>query len=122
MLFVFCWPCLAVAQVEHNFEMKPENTDCHELPQSFESAGEGIQFIRSATFRVQQSVKISRYHIPRSASFHSCDGKTGYLIAEETEGTYVLYSGIPQDVWQNFINSNDPIGFYEEEIKKKHNK
>ncbi|UII32935.1 KTSC domain-containing protein [Fulvivirga ulvae] len=106
------------AQVEHNFEMEPSNTNCHELPEKFDSPTNAINAIEKSTFRFTQSIKISRYHSPKAAFFYSCDGKTGYMIVDLKDGSREVYTIIPQEVWDEFANTNDPIGYYSTHIEK----
>lgn len=120
LLLIVCWPLWTLAQVEHNFEMEPLKTDCHELPSHFESPEKAVEILESATFRLQESIKISRYRSPRAARFYSCDGNTGFLIVEETGEDQVVYVAVSQDIWSRFVNSNDPITYYESEIKNKY--
>lgn len=110
---------IARAQLEHNFEVEPSNTNCHELPEMFTSQSQAINSIENATFRTRQTIKISRYQSPRSAVFYSCDGKTGYMIVDINDKLREVYSNVPQEVWSQFINTNDPIGFYSANVKDK---
>lgn len=107
----------AHAQVEHNFEMGPENTNCDKLPHSFKSAAAALVRIDSSTFRFRESIDLSRFRTPRSATYYSCDGKTGFLVVQETTDSRVIYSDIPKTVWENFINSDDPFDFYAHHVK-----
>ena len=108
------------AQVEHNFEMEPSNTNCHELPEKFNSPTQAIDAVEKSTFRFTQSIKISRYHSPKAAFYYSCDGKTGYLIVTLKGDSRKIYKNIPQEVWDQFSNTNDPIGYYASNIEKKY--
>ncbi|WP_202856793.1 KTSC domain-containing protein [Fulvivirga marina] len=108
------------AQVEHNFEMEPSNTNCHELPEKFDSPSQAIDVIEKSTFRLTQSIKISRYYSPKAAFFYSCDGQTGYLIVDLKDDRRKIYQNIPQEVWDEFSNTNDPIGYYSTHIDKKY--
>ncbi|ELR73061.1 hypothetical protein C900_00141 [Fulvivirga imtechensis AK7] len=120
LLLIVCWPLWTIAQVEYNFEMEPSKTNCHELPVSFNSTEKAIETLKSTTFRLQESIKISRYRSPRAAQFYSCDGLTGFLMVEETEDILMVYRAVPQDAWSQFSNSTDPIGYYENNIKGKY--
>lgn len=110
-------PAISIAQVKHNFEMEPSNTNCDDLPGQFDSADKAIKTVESSKFRFQQSVKISRYRSPRSAVYYSCDGKSGYLVVEESDSVRLIYSQIPEEVWDQFVNTNDPIYYYTKKIK-----
>ncbi|QSE97386.1 hypothetical protein [Fulvivirga lutea] len=102
----------AFGQVEHNFEMGPENTDCHELQLTGEFQND-ISLIRKSTFRVHEEMKVSRYHIPSKVEYFSCDGAVGYLIATEKDSLKV-YSSIRKTLWDSLTNTPDPIQFYKD--------
>lgn len=108
------------AQVEHNFEMEPSNTNCHELPEKFDSPSQAMDAVEKSTFRFTQSIKISRYHSPKAAFYYSCDGKAGYMIVTLKDDSRKIYKSIPQEVWDQFANTNDPIGYYASNIEKKY--
>lgn len=109
---------ISTAQVEHNFKMAPEKTDCHKLVLS-EQDSIAIQQINNATFRITEEIRISRYHSPNKASFFSCDGLKGFIIVRENEDKTVFYSDIPKVVWDSLSSSSDPIGYYNMKFKKK---
>lgn len=105
----------AMAQ-QHNFDMYPENTDCHTLVLT----GDKIinrKIIQSATFRVTENIKISKNYCPQAASFYSCDGKIGHLIAQENDSTFVIYKDMQKNLWDSLLLSDDPITFYQLKIK-----
>ena len=116
-IILFLCPIIVMAQVEHNFKMGPKNTDCHTLPSTFESAEQAISAVESSKFRFQQSIRISRIQSPRSVVFYSCDGEQGYLIAQENETLRLIYPDVPMAVWNDFINEENPIEFYNTQIK-----
>lgn len=119
LFIILCFPFLAVGQVEHNFEVAPSKTDCHKLPSGFASLEKAFETIEGSTFLLEESIKISRYHSPRAARFYSCDGHLGFLIVDVNDAKSIIYEAVSQGVWSQFINSADPIGFYEAEIKTK---
>lgn len=99
------------AQVEHNFEMSPEKTDCH-LLELTDSKADNIAAIKNANYRLKENLKLSRYYSPKNLDFYSCDGKFGYLIAE-MQGSLVLHMNIRTTLWDSLTNTDDPIGFYQ---------
>lgn len=107
----------ALGQVEHNFRMDPQKTDCHLLPDSLLKMDSARFLIENATYRLKESITISRYYEPNSADYYSCDGKTGYLIVQESADHFKIFSKIPVDLWEAFTSTNDPIGFYKDKIK-----
>lgn len=105
------------AQVEHNFEKDPENTDCHTLKPPFESDEIGIKLVQDASYRFVQDITISKYRVPNAAYYYSCDGVKGFLIVKESDKVKKLYNDIPKTLWDEFIKAKDPIGFYQSRIK-----
>ena len=106
-----------MAQVEHNFKKDPEKTNCHILKPPFDSNELGIELVEASTFRFVQKISISKYRIPNTVHFYSCDGKSGYIIAEESKDIKVLYTNVPKSTWDEFMNTDDPIGFYKNKIR-----
>ena len=101
----------ALAQVEHNFIVGPNNTTCDSL--KTEKVPDLIGLVRSTKFRIVEELKVSRYKVPRHVWFYSCDGNTGYLIVRETEASEVLFEGVGKEDWNTLLNSKDPITYYE---------
>lgn len=101
------------AQTEHNFEQEPQNTDCHQLPEKFDSAANAIELISKATHRYTETLKISRYRSPRKLEYYSCDGELGYVIAYIDDTEVKVFIGISADTWNTLINSDDPINSYQ---------
>ena len=106
--------CPAIGQVQHNFKMEPEKTDCHEIILT-SSNDEDIALVQSATYRFTQTLKISRYRLPKSLTYYSCDGTSGLVIAEEEQPT--LITEIRKTTWDSLMQATDPIEFYLERIK-----
>ncbi len=105
------------AQDVHNFKMDPEKTDCHELELTGEFS-QNVKLIEKSTFRYIHKMSISRYYVPNSVAFYSCDGVLGYLIAVENEKS-VLYPDIRKTLYDSLLQSDDPIQFYQNQIKTK---
>lgn len=103
--------CEAFSQVEHNFKMEPEKTDCHELELTGD-LDKDLELIKSSTFRLKEAMKVSRYHIPNSVEYYSCDGVKGYIIAVENDSTSKLFKDVNKSVWDSLTNSKDPILYY----------
>lgn len=103
---------LSFGQVEHNFKRGPEKTDCHKLDGETLTSDSTIAIIKSATFRYQQSMKVSRYRVPNKLSYFSCEGKVGYLVAAETDTTTLVYEKVPIESWRELSKSNDPLEAY----------
>lgn len=119
---VFIYGFCAKAQVEHNFKMNPENTDCHQLPDNLHtlSIDSAVKLITSKKYRFTQEVTLSRYRSPRSLAFYSCDGTSGLMLAKETETKTAIYRALPKTVWDALINHSDPLEFYTNSTVKKY--
>lgn len=105
------------AQVKHNFEKEPENTNCHTLPTTFESTQEALKNIQATTFRLTETLKISKHLTPQAMKYLSCDGETGYLVVKETDDNILVYEKIPYEVWKGLMETKDPISDYKTKIK-----
>ncbi len=103
------------SQTQHNFDMVPENTDCHELTLG-DDLSKNISMIRQTHYRVKEQMNVSRYKDPKKVEFYSCDGKTGHMIAIELEKE-VLYKSVKKVTWDSLLDSSDPIYFYEQNFK-----
>lgn len=97
--------------------MDPEKTDCH-LIELNGTQQENIELVRSSTFRLKADMKVSRYYAPKFLEYYSCDGKTGFLIAQEID-SLVLFNNVRSTLWDSITSTDDPIGFYQQFIKKK---
>ena len=103
----------ALAQVEHNFDMSPEKTDCHKLSITTEMTDEAIRTqIENASYRYKERLAISRYKVPHEITFYSCDGNIGWAIALLDNNQFTLFADLPKSVWDALINSEDPISTY----------
>ena len=112
LALLVCLSSVLSAQIEHNFEMGPSNTTCDSLILKRTDEITLIQQIRNTSFRYQEDLKISRYYVPKHVWFYSCDGATGYLIAKESEAVEKVYQEVSQKIWQQFVDTDDPISFY----------
>ncbi|MEQ8244048.1 hypothetical protein [Fulvivirga sp.] len=108
---------ITAAQEVHDFKMDPEKTDCHQIELT-DNLNENIQLIEQSTFRFMQSIKISRYHVPNNVAYYSCDGISGYLIAQENDSS-LLFRNVRKTLYDSLISSDDPIQFYANHIKTK---
>jgi hypothetical protein len=113
---ILCLSITAFAQIEHNFSMAPEKTDCHILILKEDSLS-NIEEIRNSTFRFKEEMNISRYYAPRTIEYYSCDGITGYLIAVENETITLLYLNVLKTKYDSLSNNDDPITFYKQYFK-----
>ena len=106
-------------EVEHNYEMKPQKTDCHTLDlDGVEDEKAAIDSIESKQFRYDQHFKLNAPTGFQGAWFYSCDHDTGFLIVK-IDSEQLLYTGIATSQWEAMIASKDPIGYYYDEIEGK---
>jgi hypothetical protein len=115
ILTTVCTVAPLFAQVEHNYKVGPQSTNCDSLEIRAFSTDDAISIIKQSSFRYQQQFKISRTYGVMSASFFSCDGKLGYLIVKVEKKDYI-YIDVPKSKWTGLISSADINGFYDEEI------
>ncbi len=112
LVLVF-FPILLYGQVEHNFTMGPQKTTCDSLEVQGLDTAQLIEKVRNTTFRYHEQMKVSRYKIPQQVWFFSCDGKTGYLVARETEEDERVYKNVHINMWNELMNSTDPVSVYQ---------
>jgi hypothetical protein len=106
-------------EVEHNYAVGPQNTDCDSLQMTGLPLDEIISTIQNTSFRFDQGFKITRVSGIREGHFYSCNGENGYLVLTIGKEKKV-FREVPKSTWNEFINSSDLDGFYEELIKSKY--
>lgn len=106
-------------EVEHNYTVGPQNTNCDSLQMTGQPLDEIISTIENTSFRFDQGFKISRVSGIRAGHFYSCNGENGYLVLTIGKEKKV-FREVPTSTWNEFINSSDLDGFYEEFIKSKY--
>ena len=116
VLIIMCVVGPLYAQVEHNYKVDPQSTNCDSLKITTLLVSEAISIIEQSTFRFQQQFKISRTYGVMNARYFSCHGKFGYLIIMVDKRDYI-YIDVPKPKWTSLISSADINGFYDMEIK-----
>lgn len=94
-------------EVEHNYLVGPQNTNCDSLYVHGFSLPESIAKIRTVKFRFDQSFRLTRKQGLQVGEFYSCDGDIGYLIIKYDDKE-TLYLGVSKNVWTDIISSTDP--------------
>lgn len=94
-------------------------TDCEQLPKKYSSYDEAVKTIKTAHFKMEESINTSKSSWVRGADYYSCDGVTGFFILK-TDNQYYLYSGVPSEIWQGFKNSESFGTYYNNNIKHKY--
>ncbi len=107
---------ISIAQeIEHNYLVDPQVTDCDSLTIHGLSMPESISKIRTAKFRFDQSFRLTRKQGLQLGEYYSCNGKDGFLIIKY-DGIESLYVTVSMDIWKVLISSSDPE-YYFLEIK-----
>lgn len=92
---------------------------CLELPDSFINYKEAIEAIKSTNFTFIESCNTSKSSWIRSASFHSCDSKTGFFLLKTDNQTYI-HDNLPKNLWVEFTATDSFGRFYNNKIKGKY--
>ena len=105
------------AQVEHNYPMGPQKTNCDSLSAISSVFSEALHAIEISTWRFKQSIKLNRLNGILRAEYYSCDGQTGFLIVL-TSNKECIYKIVPVNLWNEFLKTNDPEKYIDEKISK----
>jgi hypothetical protein len=103
-------------EVEHNYLVGPQSTNCDSLNLPLISFKEAVKMIENSSFRFQQQFKISRTYGVMNAKYYSCDGEKGFLIMKVDKVNY-LYLDVPKTTWDLLIKSPDINALYDQEIR-----
>lgn len=107
-------------EVEHNYLVGPQMTDCDSLDITGLSLHESIDKIRASKFRFDQAFKLTRKQGLQSGEFYSCDNERGYLVIS-FDGIESLFVNIEKNIWNDLISTSDPEGLYFKMKKKYEN-
>jgi hypothetical protein len=102
---------LHAQDVEHNYLVGPQFTDCDSLKFDGLTTEKVIEHIRTAEFRYQQNFKLTRRMGFKGAEYFSCDLTTGLLIIHQ-DGEKLLFSSVSKADWEILSSSSDPEGYY----------
>jgi len=94
-------------------------TNCESIPSRFSSYNQAITSVRSAKFRISESVNTSSSSVITSANFYSCDAEKGFLIIGINNRPYI-HTGIPKKLWQAFKQASSFGSFYNTYIRNKY--
>ena len=98
-------------EVEHNYKVGPQQTDCDSLRLDAIDQETSIELIKAAKFRYQQSFKLTRREGFKGGEYFSCDNQQGYLMIKYHDRIF-WYKSVPLDFWKEMISSSDPEGYY----------
>lgn len=103
---------MAIAQeIEHNFPVGPQTTNCDSLDVNGLSLPESITLIRASKYRFDQSFRLTRKQGLQLCEFYSCDNKQGFLIINY-DGIKFLYQKVDKLIWNELFSSSDPERYY----------
>jgi hypothetical protein len=110
MLLCSAFPAEA-QEVEHNYLVGPQFTQCDSLEIEGMPLEEAIEKIRETKFRYQQNFILTRRHGFKGGEYYSCNNTEGYLIVLYHDNT-VVYQNVKKEFWEKLISSTDPEGVY----------
>lgn len=116
ILFILVAPTMVHGQVEHNFPVGPEATNCDSLNVATTNTSDAIHMIENTTFRFQQQFRISRSTGVMGGRFFSCDGLMGFLIMR-VDKKDLIYLKVPRKKWDDLVGSGNMDVYYESEIR-----
>jgi hypothetical protein len=93
-----------------------KSNDCLKLPTTFPSYQDGLKIVENATFDLSDEVDTSKSSWIRGASYHSCNGNTGFLIVNTEYYSYV-HQDVPIALWEDFKKANSFGSFYNQNLK-----
>ena len=93
--------------------------DCEEKVMVLNSYIEIIEWLKSTSFYVKETINTSSSPWIRSANYYSCDGNKGYLILGFKTKEYV-FRDIPYNIWIDFKKAKDFGKYYHDFIKGKY--
>jgi hypothetical protein len=102
---------LYAQDVEHNYLVGPQFTDCDSLKFEGLSTEKAIELVRSVKFRYQQNFKLTRRTGFKGAEFYSCDLLSGILVIQ-FDNEQFLFTEVSKADWESLTSSPDPEGFY----------
>lgn len=98
-------------EVEHNYSVGSQITNCDSLDITGFSMPESIAMIRNSTFRFDQSFRLTRKQGLQLGEYYSCNNEEGFLIIK-FDGKEYLYHKVDKHIWNGLISSSDPKGYY----------
>ncbi len=111
VIFIMFMSGLHAQDVEHNYLVGPQFTDCDSLKFDGLTIEKTIEYIRTLKFRYQQNFKLTRRMGFKGAEYFSCDLMTGLLIIHH-DGKQFLFSDVSKADWEILSSSSDPEGYY----------
>ena len=94
--------------------------DCNKLPAIYTSYSQGIELVKSSSFKVKETANTSNSSWITSAKYYSCDGNTGYLIYTTNKDYEYIHQGVPVNIWEGFKNASSKGSYYNSNIKNRY--
>lgn len=93
---------------------------CQNIPTEFTSYENAKKEIKSRVFNFADSVRIENGTVLKSATYLSCDGKSGYFFHTRINGGEYFVSDVPVRIWENFKSSCQKDTFFTNLIEKRY--
>lgn len=93
--------------------------NCKSIPKIYRSYSQAISVIDKAKFGLVDEINTSKSSWIRSATFKSCDGKTGFLIIGTDLHPYI-HQNVPISLWKSFKRAGSFGSFYSKQIRNKY--
>jgi len=93
--------------------------NCVKLPTTFKSYSEAINTVKLAKFKIIETANTSKSSWVKSATYYSCDGKTGYLVIMLKSKEYI-HSNLHYSIWKGFKNAASKGKYYDNNIRYKY--
>lgn len=103
-------------EVERNYLVEPQKTNCDSLDLSKKSIEEKVKAIKQSKFRFTQKFTLNRKEGFQGGWYYSCDNEKGYLAVKRND-KWELYNDISKEAWQQFIQSGSFEKFIDEHFK-----
>lgn len=94
-------------------------TNCIKLPSTFKSYIQATTLVKAAKFKIVETANTSKSTWVKSATYYSCDGKSGYLIILLKSKEYI-HANLPYSIWKGFKNASSKGKYYDNCIKHKY--
>ena len=94
-----------------------QGQSCKDLPDKFYSYSQAIRAIKAATFKTIDNLPYGKSSWIASATYYTCDDKTGYLVYTTDKGNEYIHEKVPIRVWSEFKNASSSGSYYVYNIK-----
>lgn len=93
---------------------------CTELPETFVSTTRASEIVKKTKFLYIDRITTERSSWIKSATYYSCDRKTGFFLLVTNKGNEYLFQEMPVNVWERFKQAKSYGEFYNQYIKSKY--